>query len=175
MRQSRNSFLNAGDNTHVAILSIFLWNTRWHHGCSHGETKNSYCFATWIQCQTYNNSCFALYGVQSSYVRRMRKYSSLIQDTNPAFVSIHFESSYAYKAHNPVPLPSPSTRTSKTNNSQAQSACARLLFVCSNLVGSGGKAWKGNWILHLNALPRFPYVHTTLYDTYNQSCYEMIR
>ena len=41
MHQSRNSFLNMWDNTHVmcAILSIFLWNTCWRHSRSHGETK----------------------------------------------------------------------------------------------------------------------------------------
>ena len=41
MRQSRCSFLNAWENTQVAraMTSVFLWNTRWRHGRSRGETK----------------------------------------------------------------------------------------------------------------------------------------
>ena len=43
MRHSRCSFLNAWENVQVAraITSIFLWNTRWRHGRSRGETKYS--------------------------------------------------------------------------------------------------------------------------------------
>ena len=41
MRQYQFSFLNAWDNTQVAraISSVFVWNTRWRHGRSRGETK----------------------------------------------------------------------------------------------------------------------------------------
>ena len=43
MRQSQDSILNAWENTHMlhGIISIFLWNTRWRHGRSQGETKYS--------------------------------------------------------------------------------------------------------------------------------------
>ena len=41
MRQSRCSFLNAWEDTQVAraMTSVFLWNARWRHGRSRGETK----------------------------------------------------------------------------------------------------------------------------------------
>ena len=43
MRQSRCSFLNVSENTQVAraMTSVFVWNTRWRHGRSRGETKYS--------------------------------------------------------------------------------------------------------------------------------------
>ena len=55
MRQSRCSFLNAWENTQVAcaMTSVFVWNTRWRHGHSRGETKYS-CHA--LATPIYRNS-----------------------------------------------------------------------------------------------------------------------
>ena len=46
LSQSCCSFLNAWDNTQVsrAMKSVLVWNTRWRHGRSRGETKySSHC------------------------------------------------------------------------------------------------------------------------------------
>ena len=54
---------------------------------------------------------------------------------------------FPYQALLPEPV-----RYKQANDSHAQSACERLLFVCSNLVGSGRRSWEGNWILRLTIL-----------------------
>ena len=58
MRPSRDSFLNACENTHVTrtIIGIFLWNTRWRHGRSQGETKYDSC----LNLKYFTYSCSLL-------------------------------------------------------------------------------------------------------------------
>ena len=49
-------------------------------------------------------------------------------------------------AESSSPPPSPIWRCKQTNRSHAQSSCEQLLFVCLTLVGSGRRAWEGNWL-----------------------------
>ena len=65
-------FLNTWENTQVAraMISVFLWNARWRHGRSRGETKYRFACNEAYMWHDYTNQCcsvFPLAGYPNAY------------------------------------------------------------------------------------------------------------
>ena len=112
VRQSRDSLLNSLENTCYTrvIISIYLWNTRWRHGRSRGETK----YRTTRCCTWFN----------SAWVRIASQMMVLEDVTDMITIIIIVHSGWIYNGF--------SMYTICNNMSRHEFSPQKLIYSCSN-------------------------------------------